>query len=341
MGKPYHNLDLSSLEYVVLGGLSVSPEQKKRYNAFLAEHGANIRCSNGYGLSEACGACIVAAPEREDAAIGYPLPHVKVKIYAEEEQKFYDLADGPRTGVLYLNSPSVSCGKIDDTVFFELEEIDGEDYLCTYDLVTVNEDGSLTCCGRANRFFINNEGIRFDAGIVETSIGAQPDIESCAIVPAYDKMLHDTMPVLYVKTVPKGPLAEKAVHQALYNVFVRDGKYAESNLPSQCVIAEKLPFNGSGKVSIYEIQQNGVTGGRHYRIDPIRIDGKLVDVKLMPVAKEFAFGNYGVPEELMQDAEEAGIAFYLYNEALRINPDEQNATFNTIKKINKKKYRTF
>ena len=125
------------------------------------------------------------------------------------------------------------------------------------------------------------EGIRFDAGIVETSIGAQPDIESCALVPAYDKILHDTMPVLYVKTVPKGPMAEKAVYQALYNVFVRDGKSAESNLPSQCVIAEKLPFNGSGKVSIYEIQQNGVKGGRYYRIDPIRIDGKLVDIKLM------------------------------------------------------------
>ena len=155
MSKPIpKDLDLSCLEYVVLGGASVSVDAKKRYNEFLQAHGANIKCANGYGLSEASGACIVAPPEREDAAIGYPLPHVKVKIFDEQEKKFYDLADGPRTGVLYLNSPSVSSGKIDDTVFFELEEVDGEKYLCTYDLVTVNEDGSLTCCGRANRYFV-------------------------------------------------------------------------------------------------------------------------------------------------------------------------------------------
>ena len=296
-------LDLSCLEYVVLGGSSISPEQKKRYNEFLKAHGANIRCSNGYGLSEVCGACIVASPEREDAAIGYPLPHVKVKIFDEQEKKFYDLADGPRTGVLYLNSPSVSCGKIDDTVFFELEEVDGEEYLCTYDLVTVNEDGSLTCCGRANRYFVNNEGIRFDAGIAETSIGAQPDIESCAIVPEYSKTLHDTVPSLYVKTVTSGPLAVKTVQQALYNVFIRDGKITETNMPTHCVIADQLPITQTGKVSIYEIQKNGVKGGKYFRVDSIRANEKLVDIKLTPVVGTVAFMGHGAPVELQNDLE--------------------------------------
>ena len=300
---PNLELDLSSLEYVVLGGSSISPEQKKKYNEFLKKHGANVKCANGYGLSEICGACIVAPPEREDAAIGYPLPHVKVKIFDEQEKKFYDLSDGPRTGVLYLNSPSVSSGKIDDTVFFELEEVDGEEYLCTYDLVTVNEDGSLTCCGRANRFFINNEGVRFDAGIVETSIGAQPDIESCAIVPDYSKALHDTMPSLYVQTATSGPIAVKTVQQALCNVFIKDGKFAETNLPTQCVIADKLPITATGKVSIYDIQKNGVSNGIYFRVDAIRVDDALVDIKLIPIPGKDVFSGHGVPEELMKDLE--------------------------------------
>lgn len=42
--------------------------------------------------------------------------------------------------------------------------------------------------------------------------------------------------------------------------------------------------------------------------------------------------------KLMQDAQAKDIQFYLYNEALHINPDEQNATFNIVKKVNKKKY---
>ena len=294
------NLDLSSLEYVVLGGAGVSADAKKRYNEFLQAHGANIKCANGYGLSEACGACIVAPPEFEDGRIGYPLSHIKVKIFDEQEKKFYDLADGPRTGVLYLNSPSVSCGKIDDTVYFELEDVDGEEYLCTYDLVTVNEDGSMTCCGRANRFFVNNEGIRFDAGIVETSIGEQPNIAACAIVPNYDKALHDTLPSLYVQTVTSGPLAEKTVQQALFNVFIKDGKFVETNLPTQCVIADKLPITQTGKVSIYDIQKNGV-GGRYFRIDAIRANDALVDIKLIPVSGNEAYGAHGIPLELQKD----------------------------------------
>lgn len=42
--------------------------------------------------------------------------------------------------------------------------------------------------------------------------------------------------------------------------------------------------------------------------------------------------------KLMQEAQEKDIQLYLYNEALHINPDEQNATFNIVKKVNKKKY---
>lgn len=41
---------------------------------------------------------------------------------------------------------------------------------------------------------------------------------------------------------------------------------------------------------------------------------------------------------LIKAAEEDGIKLYLYDDALRINPDENNATFNTIKRINKVKY---
>ena len=109
---------------------------------------------------------------------------IKIKLYDEDEKKFYDPGDGPRTGVMFMNTPSVSCGRIDDNVIFELEEIDGEKYLNTYDVVTVGEDGALFYTGRMNKFFVNNQGVRFDAGLVERAVSAQPGIESCGMVPA-------------------------------------------------------------------------------------------------------------------------------------------------------------
>ena len=59
----------------------------------------------------------------------------------------------------------------------------------------------------------------------------------------------------------------------------------------------------------------------------------------LPITSYKADKNIGSTKELTQlikDAESKDISFYLYNEALRINPDEQNATFNVVKKVNKK-----
>ena len=60
----------------------------------------------------------------------------------------------------------------------------------------------------------------------------------------------------------------------------------------------------------------------------------------LPVTKYKADADIGGTRELtklLEETGEKGIRLYLYNEALRINPDEQNATFNVVKKINKRK----
>jgi len=69
--------------------------------------------------------------------------------------------------------------------------------------------------------------------------------------------------------------------------------------------------------------------------------GGLLDIPITSYKADSKIGGTKKLTELIQDAEEDGIKFYLYNEALRINPDEQNATFNVVKKVNKKKYEEF
>lgn len=69
--------------------------------------------------------------------------------------------------------------------------------------------------------------------------------------------------------------------------------------------------------------------------------GGLWNIPITSYKADSKIGGTKKLTQLIQDAKEDGIAFYLYNEALRINPDEQNATFNTIKKVNKKKYEEY
>ena len=296
--------DLSSLQFLFLGGTYVSADAKKRYNAFLKQCGAHIGVSVGYGLSELGGACFLAESDREDDAIGYPLSGVRVKIFDEDEEKYYDPEDGPRTGVLLLSAPSCSSGRLGDKVYFELEEIDGEQYLNTYDLVTVNEDGSLTCIGRANKYFVNNEGVRFDAGLVETAVGAQPGIGLCGLVPDFNKMIHDTIPVLYVQTTEAGTAPAITVRRALKDVFIRDNRIVETNLPGRCVITDSIPVNAAGKVDVHRIQKEH-TKGTIYAVEPVRRDGKLTDIRLVPASRRGFDLSTGIPEELAGMEEQA------------------------------------
>ena len=298
--KSMPDINLSSVKVVFMGGSYVSPEFRRTFNDYLHSCGSSARIVNGYGLSELGGACIICPSDREDDAIGFLLPGFKAKIFSEEEDRFYDLADGVRTGVLYLSSPTMSTGRLGDTVFFELDKIDGEDYFNSNDLVRVNEDGSLTCIGRSNKLFVNNAGVRFDAGLVENAVAAQPGIAACGIAPEFHKTLHDNVPVLYVE-LSSGADGVATLRRALITVFIDDGRLSQTNLPSQCVITDHIPLNSGGKVDSRRLAAGGLTGKR-YNVKHVQLDGNINDILLLPAAEgEAATMGAGVPDELKDD----------------------------------------
>ena len=289
--------DFSSLELIFLGGSYVSVSTKKSFRTYLNRCGCHAKLYVGYGLTEAGGAVLLSEADSRDDSVGKPLSGIKVKILDEEENQYYDLSDGARTGVLCISTKSLSSGKLDDKVFFELTDVDGEQYLNTYDLVDANENGDMRVIGRMNKFFVNNEGIRFDAGLVETAVSGEPGIKDCGLVPEYNKIIHDTSPTLYVMTEGRGRQAEKTVRDALFDVFVRDGKIVDSNLPAKAVIADKLPYTHTGKVDIHQIQRDHYPGIAYF-IEPVRRQGRLADIKLLEYDRHALITDGGVPEEL-------------------------------------------
>ncbi len=300
--KTRPHIDLSKLKLVIMGGTYIAPDYKKELNAYLRSCGSDARFVNGYGLSELGGACIVCPSSREDDAIGYLLPGFKAKLYVEEEKRYYDISEGPRTGVLLISSPSMSEGKLDRTVFFELEEIDGEKYFNSHDLVKVAEDGCMTCIGRSNNYFVNNAGVRFDAGLVETAVTKQPGVRFCGLAPEFHKVLHDNIPILYVELKEQGVDDMNTVRDALIQVFIKDKLISNTNLPSQVVLVEKMPLNSNGKVDGKALKSGSVTGVR-YSIKPVHEGETLVDIELVKAKEgEFATVGAGVPKELEEDS---------------------------------------
>lgn len=67
-------------------------------------------------------------------------------------------------------------------------------------------------------------------------------------------------------------------------------------------------------------------------------DGGLYNLPISKYKADSKIGGTKALTGLIRDAEERGISLYLYNDGRTINPDEQNATFNVVKKINKRRY---
>ena len=275
-------LDFSSLRTVVLGGTSISASDKQRYHQFIRQHGAgDVVLLNGYGISELGGACYLSTRDMNDESIGYPLPGVQTRLLDEETGKFLSVKNAPCEGVLYLNAPSVATLELDGKRVVPYEVISRKPYICTNDLARIEPDGRLTFLGRANRFFLNEEGRKYEAGRVETEMARQAGIESCCVAPVYVKTTHDNIPMLCVKPLECGDGAEAMIRRALRQVFIVEKALDLQNVPSRVMIANELPRNGNGKIDLYKIGR-GEVEGRVYTVETVSILGKATDFMLVP-----------------------------------------------------------
>ena len=130
-----------------------------------------------------------------------------------------------------------------------------------------------------NKFFVNNSGVRFDTGLVERTMTAQPGIAGCGIAPRFSRTIRDTVPSMYVQTSEKGRRARDTVRNALKAAYIKEGLFRDTYLPFEVTITDKIPYNEGGKVDIYQITTGGVKG-RKYGVVPVTEDGELKDILL-------------------------------------------------------------
>ena len=305
------DIDLSSVKSFSCGGAYLPPEKLKLYREFLKKHGYEKDIYRGYGMSETGGAQLLMPENCEDEDIlGFPANKDDYRIQDENDHQFYKVDDGVRTGILYSASGSRSDNELDGEKLYEVTRIDGKDFICTNDLIRVNENGSFSYAGRADRYFANNSGVRFEAGIVETLLLAHKNIDRCALVPVLDKRIHDTVPVLYVIPREKGNKAAESIRLALKDIFVNNERCKDSILPAQFVIVDEIPCNSNGKIDIYRITRERLNGTA-YNIAPVMKQDERVDISIEKAEQTSSMISGVLPEGMGKDS--AFNLFELFN----------------------------
>jgi len=300
------DFDFSSLKFVALGGTAVSAAEKKSYSEFIEAHGGkDVVIVNGYGLSELGGACCISSPSLDDESIGYPLPGFNVRLYDEGTGRYFSPRGKAGEGVLYLTAPSVAAPQLDGRDVVKVEIIDRKPYVCTNDLVRVDPDGRITYLGRANRFFMRDEGRKYESGKVETEFSRLEDIKGCAILPVYYKIQHDTIPMLCVETREGAGEPLDVVLEALRRVFIQEKTLSEDGIPSRVMLAETLPRNTNGKIDLYQLGQGHVSGDV-YTVDAVRNQDELADFSLTPFEESSSDVVEQVIEGISADIKNSG-----------------------------------
>ena len=174
--------DLSFLKGIFSGGDSLSPELKKKVDAFLKEHGCTEQIREGYGTTECVTAsCLTPKDYARSGSIGVPFPDTFYKIVkpgTTEEQP------ANHEGEICLSGPTVMLGYMD-----ALEETkntlrchgDGRIWLHTGDLGHMDEDGFVYFRQRLKRMIISSGYNVYPSQLENVIDGHEKVLLSCVI----------------------------------------------------------------------------------------------------------------------------------------------------------------
>ena len=149
--------DLSCLKGVFSGGDTLTPELKKRFDKFLADHGAKITVREGYGTTECVTAsCLTPLHLYKEGSIGQP--------FADTYYKIVDVGTNIEVpygeeGEICISGPSVMLGYLDqpeETANTLRVHGDGRTWLHTGDLGYMDEDGFIYFKQRIKRMIITS-----------------------------------------------------------------------------------------------------------------------------------------------------------------------------------------
>jgi acyl-CoA synthetase (AMP-forming)/AMP-acid ligase II len=243
--------DLSSLRVAVTGAAAIAPSLIERMRAQLGFE----TVLTGYGLTESCGfaALCRSGDDAETVAhtSGRAMPGVEIRI-ADSSGDPVALGE---TGEVLIRGYNVMQGYFgqQETTF---ETIDGEGWLHTGDLGTLDERGYLRITDRIKDMFIVG-GFNCYPAEIERLFSAHPAVAQVALVGVPDERLGEVGHAYVV--LRSGELAspEELTDWARKNM-------ANYKVPRHLTLVDQLPVSAAGKVLKYRLREavkSDVKGG--------------------------------------------------------------------------------
>ena len=243
--------DLSCLRGVFSGGDSLSIELKKKFDKFLADHGATIQVREGYGTTETVTACcLTPLTKAKEGSIGIPFSDVYIKIvepgtdrelpYGTEGEI---LLAGPTVMKEYMKHPQ-------ETAQTLRHHADGLTWVYTGDLGVMDEEGFIFFKGRAKRMIISS-GYNVYPAQIENILDAHDMVQMSCVIGVPDSYKMQKVKA-FVKLAAGVPANDATKQELLDYCRKRIAKYA---MPYDIEFREDLPKTLVGKVAYRVLEE--------------------------------------------------------------------------------------
>ena len=253
--KKLENADLSFLKGIFCGGDSLSPELKKKVDAFLKFHGCNEQIREGYGTTECVTAsCLTPKNYARSGSIGVPYPDTYYKIV-----KPGTTTEQPANteGEVCVSGPTVMLGYMDnpeETAQTLRSHGDGRIWLHTGDLGHMDADGFIYFRQRMKRMIISS-GYNVYPSQLENIIDSHEKVLLSCVIGVKDSYRGQRVRA-YVVPMPGIAPTEELKAELLEYCAQHMAKYA---CPRELEFRTELPKTLVGKVAyrVLEEEANG------------------------------------------------------------------------------------
>ena len=250
------NADLSFLRGIFSGGDSLSPELKKKVDAFLKAHNCTEQIREGYGTTECVTAsCLTPKDYARIGSIGVPFPDTFYKIVRVGTT---DEVDAGTEGEICISGPTVMLGYMDnpeETAHTLRRHADCRIWLHTGDLGYMDADGFVYFRQRIKRMLITNGYNVYPSQLENILDGHEKVLLSCVI--GIKDVQRGQRITAYIVPMPGIEPSEELKAEILEYCKAHIAKYA---LPREIEFRTELPKTLVGKVAyrVLEEEANGV-----------------------------------------------------------------------------------
>ena len=238
-------VDLSCLKGVFSGGDSLSVELKKRFDAFLHDHGCAVDVREGYGTTECVTAsCLTPIEKAKEGSIGIPFPDTFYKIVApgtEDEVPYGTEGEiclaGPTVMLEYVNQPEETANTL-------RVHADGLTWVHTGDLGIMDEEGFIYFRQRMKRMIVTN-GYNVYPSQLENILDGHEYVQISCVIGVPDPIKIQKVKA-FVVLKPGFVPTESCKQEILSYCRKHIAKYA---MPYDIEFREELPKTLVGKVA--------------------------------------------------------------------------------------------